>query len=83
MSKICKTEEEFYEMEREYRRETGNFFPKGITAEEAVLILQDHFLGNIDGEIAYPASTEQIYAEIVSAVLKRYPAGKIRRIRRR
>lgn len=83
MSKICRTEEEFYEMNHEYHSETGNIFPKGITAEEAVLILQDHFLGNIDGSIAYPASTEQIYSEIVGAILESYPAGKIKRIRRR
>ena len=83
MSKICRTEEEFYKMKREYHSEIRNMFPKGITAEEAVLILQDHFLGNIDGAIAYPASTKQIYSEIVGAILESYPAGKIRRIRRR
>lgn len=57
--------------------------PKATDAQTALNILADHFLGmkncRIDG---YPATTGQWNSEVVHEILRRYPNGKIRRIRK-
>lgn len=59
---------------------TPNMLPNGTSAQEALDILAEHFLGNyrIDG---YPAKVEQANSEVVCRILELYPRGKIRRIK--
>jgi hypothetical protein len=59
-----------------------NMLPNGTTAEEAVNILAEHFLGKIviDG---YPATQEQWNTEVVAEILRIYPRGSIRKIKQR
>lgn len=55
--------------------------PKGTDAQTAVDILADHFLGHDNTIImGYSATNAQWNSEVVLAILRRYPQGKIRRI---
>lgn len=52
--------------------------PKGTSAQDAIDILAEHFLGEYI--VNYPASPEQWNSEVVYEILRRFPSGKFRRI---
>ena len=59
----------------------GEILPDMTTAQEALDILADHFLGHENTIIqGYSATVGQWNTEVVAAMLARYPSGKIRRI---
>lgn len=64
---------EFCDMKANDPRE--NIFPKETTAEEAIMILKDHFLGP-NWYITYPGNKGQIITEIVGEILRRNPKMK-------
>lgn len=62
-------------------REPDELFPDGTDAQKALEILVDHFLGEF--VITYPGNTKQWNSEAVAEILRQYPEGKLRRIKRK
>ena len=68
------------EFEKIIYNSPDELLPRGTDAQTCLNILAEHFLGytRIDG---YPASQNQWNSEVTYEILRRYPSGKIRRIK--
>lgn len=64
------TFDEWLEENWEWKDKEKTFFPPGMSAEKAMEFLCIYFIDN--GSIAYPASREQIFTEVVGKLLHKY-----------
>ena len=60
-------------------KSADELLPNGIEASSALKIIAMHLLGK-DPVLYFPKDTTLWNAEVVEAILKKYPSGKIRKI---